>query len=290
MYEGGVKLSEKYASISDVGSAYVPTSGGTITGNLTVNGTLTATATKANELATARTIRTNLASTSAASFNGSANITPGVTGTLGVGNGGTGQTTLVNGANSFINSLTVNSSDITDNDYFISQYPNGGTTTTTYHRHAISGLWTYVQNKLISIYDIGGLRSLTNNEFDEANITELTSGNLIVTGTGRFINGLYGNLTGNVVGTASNASKVENNLVIKLNSGATEGTNMFTYNGSETKNINITKSSVGLGNVDNTADANKSVASATTLTNSRQLDGMSFNGSGNVVRYGVISG
>ena len=102
VYEGGVKLSEKYALISDVGSAYVPTSGGTITGNLTVNGTLTATATKANELATARTIRTNLASTSAASFNGSANITPGVTGTLGVGNGGTGQTTLVNGANAFL--------------------------------------------------------------------------------------------------------------------------------------------------------------------------------------------
>lgn len=287
VYEGGVKLSEKYALISDVGSAYVPTTGGTINGNLTVTGTISGTATKANVLANARTIRTNLASTSTASFDGSANVSPGVTGTLGVGNGGTGQTTLVNAANSFINALTVNSSDITDSDYFISQYPGGGTTTTTYHRHLMSGLWTYIQNKLISIYDIGGLRSLTNNEFDEANITELTSGNLIVTGTGRFTNGLYGNLTGNVVGTASNASKVENNLVIKLNSGTTEGTNQFTYNGSAIKNINITKSSIGLGNVDNTPDSEKSVLSASTLTNTRQLDGISFNGNGNIVRYGV---
>ena len=38
-----------------------------------------------------------------------------------------------------------------------------------------------------------------------------------------------------------------------LNSGSTEGTDKFTFNGSSPKNVNITKSSIGLGSVENTA-------------------------------------
>jgi len=38
-----------------------------------------------------------------------------------------------------------------------------------------------------------------------------------------------------------------------LNSGSTEGTDKFTFNGSSPKNVNITKSGIGLGNVENTA-------------------------------------
>lgn len=53
--------------------------------------------------------------------------------------------------------------------------------------------------------------------------------------------------------TVKEAGKVTNSLKIQLNSGTTEGTNQFTYNGSAAKNINITKSSIGLGNVENTA-------------------------------------
>ena len=41
------------------------------------------------------------------------------------------------------------------------------------------------------------------------------------------------------------AKQVNSNLVVKLNSGSTEGTNMFTYNGSGTKTVNITASSIG---------------------------------------------
>ena len=63
---------------------------------------------------------------------------------------------------------------------------------------------------------------------------------------------------------ASVANKVGADLVVQLNGGTTEGTNKFTYNGSASKSMNITKASVGLGNVDNTADANKSVNHATT--------------------------
>lgn len=40
------------------------------------------------------------------------------------------------------------------------------------------------------------------------------------------------------------ANKVENSLVVKLNGGTTEDTNMFTFDGSVEKNINLTPSSM----------------------------------------------
>ena len=51
----------------------------------------------------------------------------------------------------------------------------------------------------------------------------------------------------------------------------------------------LTAEDVGLGNVDNTADANKSVSSAATLTTARTIDGVSFNGSANIIHYGACS-
>ena len=47
-----------------------------------------------------------------------------------------------------------------------------------------------------------------------------------------------------VSGNAGSANKVNSNLVIKLNSGSTEETNLFTFNGSAAKTINITAASV----------------------------------------------
>ena len=49
-------------------------------------------------------------------------------------------------------------------------------------------------------------------------------------------------------GAATSANKVNQNLIIKLNSGTTEGTNLFTFNGSATKTINITPSGIGAAN------------------------------------------
>ena len=46
-------------------------------------------------------------------------------------------------------------------------------------------------------------------------------------------------------GAATSANKVNSNLVVKLNSGTTEGTNLFTFNGSAAKTINITPSAIG---------------------------------------------
>ena len=68
----------------------------------------------------------------------------------------------------------------------------------------------------------------------------------------------------------------------------TNGTTAATYDGSAAKTVNITKSNIGLGNVDNTADKNKSVASAAKLTTARTVSGGSdivldfkYDGSGN---------
>ena len=115
---------------------------------------------------------------------------------------------------------------------------------------------------------LGKLGTVATHAFDEfittsggtvsgaLSVTDLSAGDLVVTGAASFTNGLSGDLTGNVTGnatTATTATKVQGNLKIQLNSGTTEGTNQFTYNGETGKTVNITKSSIGLGNVENTA-------------------------------------
>lgn len=56
-----------------------------------------------------------------------------------------------------------------------------------------------------------------------------------------------------------------------------------------TGNINITKANIGLGNVNDTADANKSVKSASVLTTTRKIDGVNFNGSADIIHYATCS-
>ena len=57
-----------------------------------------------------------------------------------------------------------------------------------------------------------------------------------------------------VTGNAGSADKVNKNLVIKLNSGTTEETNLFTFNGSAAKTINITPSAIGASASSHTHD------------------------------------
>lgn len=64
-----------------------------------------------------------------------------------VDHGGTGKTTANEAANVFINALTDDQTKPVDSDYFISQYVNGLTTTTTYHRKPLSALWDYIKDK-----------------------------------------------------------------------------------------------------------------------------------------------
>ena len=76
---------------------------------------------------------------------------------------------------------------------------------------------------------------------------------------------------GAITGTLSNQTDLQTALDGKL---GTSG------NGSSL--TGLTKSQVGLANVDNTADANKSVSSAATLTTPRNINGVAFNGSQNI--------
>lgn len=50
----------------------------------------------------------------------------------------------------------------------------------------------------------------------------------------------------NITGNAATANKVNNNLVIKVNTGSTEGTSLYTYNGSTAKTLDI-KNGTGIG-------------------------------------------
>ena len=66
--------------------------------------------------------------------------------------------------------------------------------------------------------------------------------------TAASIGAVSGSHTHNYAGSSSAggpANSVKANMVVKLNGGATEGTNMFTFNGSAAKSVNITASSIG---------------------------------------------
>ena len=49
-------------------------------------------------------------------------------------------------------------------------------------------------------------------------------------------------------GAATSANKVNQNLIVKLNGGTAEGTNLFTFNGSAAKTIDITPDGIGAAN------------------------------------------
>lgn len=253
VYENGTKLSDKYATISDVGSAYLPTSGGTVNGNVTITGTLTATASEATKLANARNLNVSLSTTSNSgkvTFDGAADKTLGVTGTLGVGNGGTGKASWTQwgivyaSANNTLDQIGAGTSGqiLKSNG---SAAPTWVDQSTLSVASAVSATQDASGNVITTTY-----RRLDDDDFDTIDVVDLDVGNIVVTGSARFTNGLYGDLIGNITGSAES---VTSNLKIQLNGGTTEGTNQFTYNGSAVKNIDITKSSIGLGNVENTA-------------------------------------
>lgn len=130
--------------------------------------------------------------------------------------------------NGMINTqLTASSSTPSDNDFYISQYAGGGTTTTTYHRRPVSALWSYIKSKADAVY------SAKSHTHTKSQITDFPA-----------------------------SLKNPTALTIQTN-----GTTAAIYDGSAAKTVNVTKGNIGLGNVDNTADANKSVNYATTAGN-----------------------
>ena len=140
--------------------------------------------------------------------------------------------------NEMINTqLTTGSSTPSDNDFYISQYAGGGTTTTTYHRRPISALWNYIKSKADAVY------SAKSHTHTKSQITDFPA-----------------------------SLKNPTALTIQTN-----GTTAAIYDGSAAKTVNITKSNIGLGNVDNTADANKSVKYATSAGNASKVNNHTVN-------------
>ena len=308
IYENGTKLSDKYARKDAVGSTYLPISGGTVTGNLTVNGTLTATASKANQL-------THTLSVNGKSWNGSADLTVG---TMGVAYGGTGKSSwTANGiiyasasgtlsqlslgtagyilqsggtsAPSWVNPSTLNVASSTK----ATQDGNGNTISDTYLRKDFDSVSQNVS--------FGG----------SVDVDDLTAGTLLVSGVARFTNGLIGNLKGTASNvpwsgitdkpktfapsahthTMANISDWDT-YVYSAQGTRTKNTVLAAPNGSDGKATfrtlveadipALSKSKVGLSNVDNTADSTKNVLSATKLTTARKIGNASFDGSADI--------
>lgn len=129
---------------------------------------------------------------------------------IGAAYGGTGQNTLQKSANALINALDTGASDLTTNDYIITQYVGGGTSNTTYYRRAA--------NKVVN----SGL-------VKAALGTNSTHGDAFLRKDGTWQVPPY----------------------------------PVTSVAGKTGAVSLVKGDVGLGNVDNTADANKTVLALT---------------------------
>lgn len=308
IYENGTKLSDKYARKDAVGSTYLPLTGGTVTGNLTVNGTLTATASKANQL-------THTLSINGKSWNGSADLTVE---TIGVAYGGTGKSSwTANGiiyasASGILSQLSLGTAG------YILQ--SGGTSAPSWVNPSTLNVASATKatqdgngNTISDTYLRKDFDSVSQNvSFDgSVDINDLTAGTLLVSGVARFANGLIGNLKGTASNvpwsgitdkpktftpsahthTMSNISDWKN-YVYEAQGTRTKNTVLAAPNGSDGKATFrtlveadipvLSKSKVGLSNVDNTADSAKNVLSASKLTTARNINGVAFDGSHNI--------
>lgn len=155
---------------------------------------------------------------------------------------------------SMINGLSVGTATPQDADYYVCQYAGGGNTTSTYHRRPMTALWDYIKTKGNSTWQPKGSYAAASHTHTKSQITDFPS-----------------------------SLKNPTSLTIQGN-----GTALATYDGSTAKTVNITKSNIGLGNVNNTADSAKTVAKANQLTTTRTVSGgidiplsFTYNGSAN---------
>lgn len=202
IYEKGKKLSERYASIDDVNSAYVPTTGGTINGNLTVTGNLTATASKAKQTVGTLTINGK-------AFNGGSNVEVG---TLGVGYGGTGKS-----------AWTANGLVYASSSAALGQIGSGTSGQVLTSKGAAAPGWTNQSDLTAGKATCDGNGNVITTTYmrkDSSTFEDLTAGTLLVTGNARFVNGLYGDLAADTLLVTGNARFV-NGLYGNLTGTAT---------------------------------------------------------------------
>lgn len=203
------------------GNVFLSTTGGTIKGDLTVTGTLNATANQAKKVVNALSINGK-------AYDGSAAINVG---SISIAYGGTGGAT-VNEARANLGVLGANNK----NGYYGLACPDGNDT--DWIRSTVNGLipyqsgnagdghsslgtstWYFSEAYVDFIHgslkgtadravcdDEGNKISSTYLKATSTEFDSITVGNMIVNGTARFVNGLMGTLTGNVIGNVSGSA------------------------------------------------------------------------------------
>ncbi len=234
-YEGKIWYGDTL--IAGKGGAFLSTAGGTITGDLVVEGKLTANVTSADKLTKALSINGK-------AFDGSIALDVGA---IGIAYGGTGATS-VSGARTNLGAMgaVVNSNgfygltrpDGNSEDWIrttksgIIPYQSGkagdghsnlGTSTWYFHEAYIDTVYGNLNGTATKAAQDGSGNVIADTylrkDFDtvgqnvtfnsSVGIDDLTAGSLLVSGNARFVNGLKGELTGNVNGTASYAEKLK---------------------------------------------------------------------------------
>ena len=145
-----------------------------------------------------------------------------------------------------------------ETNYFQSKKFRGEGDANTYY-HAVD--FGYAGHDRVDFHEYGGIWNFYKNTKGTA-----AGGELVASIKP---DGFHGNLKGN----ADTATKVNNNLIIKLNSGTTEGTNQFTYNGSAIKNINITPANIGAASSSHNHDSSYVKKSGDTMTGLLKTNG-----------------
>ena len=171
------------------------------------------------------------------------------------------------GVSKAINKLSVGEAVPSDGDYYVAQYVSGGTTTTSYHRRPVSALWNYIKSKADSVY------AKVTHTHTKSQITDFPTSMPANGGNASTVNGhtVKSDVPENAkftdtwrpLGTTADTACAGNDSRL---SNARPASDVYEWAKATTK-PSYTKSEVGLGNVDNTADANKSVKNADKLYN-----------------------
>ena len=252
-YDG--KIWYKGKLIAGEGGIFLSTTGGTITGDLTVNGKLTATASSADKLLRALTINGK-------SFTGSSAVNVG---TIGIAYGGTGATSAsgaranlgvigTKNANGFYGLTRPDGNDsdwirTTSNGiipYQSGSYSSLGTSSWRFSKAYIDTIYGSLSGTATKAMQDGSGNVIADTylrkDFDtvgqnvifssSVDIDDLTAGTLLVNGNARFINGLKGNLVGDVTGNLSGTSAYTEKLktVRKIGNASFDGSKDISLN------------------------------------------------------------
>ncbi|MDD3121934.1 MAG: hypothetical protein PHC62_00295 [Candidatus Izemoplasmatales bacterium] len=201
--ENGVWLKDKYASIDGVNGTYLPLTGGTISGSLTVQGDLNANASYAKQLLNSITINNK-------AFNGLESINVG---TIGVGYGGTGKTSWTQYGIVYASaSGTLAQLPVGTNNHVLIGKGSAAPAWIAQSDLSVGIATKAIQdedgNPIKTMYfkNTGGTVVGATTFETSVNIDDLTSGNLLVQGSARFVNGLIGNIDGLATKATQDAS------------------------------------------------------------------------------------